>query len=198
MNKFALAVSVAVGLGLQSAAYAGSDTTVPVFATRTYAFGTLSDPHSSADTSPYIGCAVYPNVTTNAYTEIECKAHSAAGSNFWCYILNPSTAMLSALASANELSFLEFGSDSQSHCTKITATTITESPERVAQRRDALQAIDVLIARGEWGNEELSKFHEILSALDPPQAELALQKLASAVNSGTLHADAGRDGSMRH
>jgi hypothetical protein len=198
MNKFALAVSVAVGLGLQSAAYAASDTTrpVPVFATSTYAFGTLSYGRSSADSSPYIGCAVYPNTTTNAYTEIECKARSVAGSNFWCYIFNPSSTILSALANANESSFLQFGSDRQSHCTYITATTIAESPERVAQRRDALQAIDVLIARGEWGNEELRQFHEKLGVLDPPQAELALQKLASAVKSGGLHADAGRDGTL--
>jgi len=72
----------------------------------------------------------------------------------------------------------------------VTTTTTTESSERVAQRREALQAIDAMIARGQWGSEERRKFHEELGILDPPQPELALQKLASAINSGSIHADA--------
>lgn len=187
MNKFALAVSLIVGLGLQSAAYAGY-TTVPVFATSTYAYGTLSYAHSSTgSTDQYIGCAVYPNITTNASTQIECKAHSVAGGNFWCYLVNPNPVMVSAVGSANqnELSFLQMASDSQNHCTNVTATTLIGSSERVAQRRDALQPIDVLMARGQWGAEELISFHDKLGDLDSQQHELAMQKLARAISSGS-------------
>ncbi len=153
---------------------------------------------SFCSTQQYIGCAAYPNVTTNGYTGIECKAHSVAGSNFWCYLLNPNPAMLSAVYSANasELSFLQLGSDSKNHCTSVTATNLNDgsvtakmivaSLERVTQRRDALQPIDFLIARGPWGVEELIGFHEKLGVLDPQQTELAMQKLAKAVNSGSV------------
>ena len=191
MNKFALAVSVAaVGLGLQSAAYA--DTPVPVFATSTYAFGTLSYSHSAGSTHQYIGCAVYPNITTNLYTGIECKARSDAGGNFWCYAVNADPAMLSALGSVNsrKSSFLQLGSDSQNHCTYVTATTTSvessSSSPQAKQQRDALQAIDVLIARGQWGSEELLIFHDKLALLDPLQTELAMQKLARVIDSGKM------------
>ncbi len=148
----------------------------------------MSYGHSSADSNhQYIACAVYPNITTNTSTAIECKARSDAGGNFWCYLLNPTPAMLSALSSVNEneLSFLQLGSDSQNHCTNVTAATIVYSSERVAQRREALQPIDVLVARGPWGIEELNSFHEKLGLLDPQQTELAMQKLAGAINSGS-------------
>ncbi len=189
MNKFALAVSVfAVGLGLQSAAYAGY-TTVPVFATSTYAYGTMSYARGVADNMhQYIGCAVYPNITTNATTQIECKARSAAGGNFWCYLANPDPAMVSAVGSVNqsELSFLQVRADRQNHCTNVTATTLVGSSERAAQRRDALQPIDVLIARGQWGAGELISFHDKLGDLDTQQHELAMQKLARVINSGSV------------
>jgi len=187
MNKFALAVSVAVvGLGLQSAAYA--DTPVPVFATSTYAFGTLSYSHSAGSTHQYIGCAVYPNITINGYTGIECKARSDAGGNFWCYAVNADPAMLSALSSVNarKSSFLQLGSDSQNHCTYVTATANVDSSARAKQQRDALQAIDILMARGQWGTEELLVFHDKLAVLDPLQTEVAMQKLARFINSDKM------------
>jgi len=188
MNKLALAVSVAVGLGLHSAAYA--DATVPVFAASTHAYGTSSHGQTSADGNrQFIGCVVYPNVTRNAYTAIECRAHSAAGGNFWCYRVNPDPAMLSAVTSVNEneLSFLLVGSDSQNHCTYVTATALSESADERKQH-DALQAIDASIARGAWGIEEYLGFHDKLGILDQPQAELAMQKLASAIRRGNVDA----------
>jgi len=62
--------------------------------------------------------------------------------------------------------------------------------ERIARKRGGvwqpLQAIDVLIARGQWGTEELLIFHDKLAVLDPVQTELAMQKLARVIDSGKM------------
>ena len=186
MYKLTFVAFVAVGLGLHAAAYA--DTTVPVFAASAHAYGTLSYGQTNPDSSRQsIGCAVYPNATRDTST-IECKAHSAGGGDFWCYLVNPNPAMLSAVTSVNQnkFSFLQVGSDSQNHCTYVTATALSESPDQVKQGRDALQAIDASIARGQWGIKEYLGFYEKLGALSPPQAEVAMQKLASAIKSGSM------------
>ena len=189
MYKLIFGTFLAVGLGLYASAYAGSYTPVPVFATSTYAYGSLTYGHSSTDSNhQYIACAVYPNITQNASTAIECKAHSVAGGNFWCYLVNPSPDMVSAVGrvNANKSSFLQLNSDNQGHCNHVTATTLSASPDRLAQRSDALQPIDAMIAGGPWGIEELIGFHEKLSNLDPQQTELAMQKLAKAISSGGI------------
>jgi hypothetical protein len=60
------------------------------------------------------------------------------------------------------------------------------SPELQAQRREAAEQIDVLVAQGIWGNEQRMSFHEKLATLDPQQREHAMEQFAIAVNNGTL------------
>jgi hypothetical protein len=60
------------------------------------------------------------------------------------------------------------------------------SPELQAQRREAAEQIDALVAQGIWGNEQRMSFHEKLATLDPQQREHAMEQFATAVNNGTL------------
>lgn len=60
------------------------------------------------------------------------------------------------------------------------------SPELQAQRREAAEQIEVLVAQGIWGNEQRMSFHEKLATLDPQQREHAMEQFATAVNNGTL------------
>lgn len=53
-----------------------------------------------------------------------------------------------------------------------------------------------LVMHGGWAGANRSRPHEKLGILGPPQAELVLRKLESAVNSATLHANAGGRGTM--
>ena len=57
------------------------------------------------------------------------------------------------------------------------------SPE---QRQEAAQAVDGLIAGGNWGNEERNTFHQKLGQMNPQQREAAMQQLVQAINSGSL------------
>ena len=60
------------------------------------------------------------------------------------------------------------------------------SPQLQAQRREAAEQIDALVAQGIWGNEQRMSFHEKLATLDPQQREHAMEQFAIAVNNGTL------------
>ena len=60
------------------------------------------------------------------------------------------------------------------------------SPEKQAQRREALEQIDALVAGGVWGNEQRLSFQQKLATLDPEQREHALLQAVSALNSGSL------------
>jgi hypothetical protein len=60
------------------------------------------------------------------------------------------------------------------------------SPEKQAQRREALEQIDALMAGGVWGNGQRLSFQQKLATLDPEQREHALLQAVSALNSGSL------------
>jgi hypothetical protein len=65
---------------------------------------------------------------------------------------------------------------------------VPASAELVAQRREALQDIQGMIATGEWGNNERIKFQQRIAVLDPEQARQALQQVLIGLNNGTIHA----------
>jgi hypothetical protein len=60
------------------------------------------------------------------------------------------------------------------------------SPETLAQRREAQEQIDTLIAQGVWGNEQRLNFQQKVAMLDPEQRERALQALTSGINNGSV------------
>jgi hypothetical protein len=60
------------------------------------------------------------------------------------------------------------------------------TPELLAQRRDAAEAVDALVSGGVWDSAQRRSLREKLPSLDPEQVELALQKLATGINSGEI------------
>jgi hypothetical protein len=70
--------------------------------------------------------------------------------------------------------------------TTPTADNVPPSPELVAQRREALQDIQSMIATGEWGSAERVEFQQKFAVLDPSQARQALQQVLIGLNNGTL------------
>ena len=65
---------------------------------------------------------------------------------------------------------------------------VPATPELVAQRREALQDIQGMIATGKWGNTERVEFQQRLGVLDPEQARQVLQQVVTGLNNGTIHA----------
>src|ERR1700730_10242462 len=66
-----------------------------------------------------------------------------------------------------------------------TTTAKEEAPasaELVAQRREALQDIQGMIAKGEWGSTERASFHQSIAVLNPEQARQALQQVLIGLN----------------
>jgi hypothetical protein len=63
------------------------------------------------------------------------------------------------------------------------------SPELVAQRREAMQDIQTMIASGQWGNAERVQFQQKLSMLDPDQARQALQQVLIGLNNGSIQTE---------
>jgi hypothetical protein len=61
------------------------------------------------------------------------------------------------------------------------------SPELIAQRREAVQDIQAMIATGEWGSNERAQFQQKFSLLDPEQARQLLQQVTMGLNNGTIH-----------
>jgi hypothetical protein len=58
--------------------------------------------------------------------------------------------------------------------------------EKQAQGREALEQIEALVAQGTWGNDQRMSFHEKFLLLDAQQRDQAMERFATAVNSGTL------------
>jgi hypothetical protein len=65
---------------------------------------------------------------------------------------------------------------------------VPASAELVARRREALQDIQGMIAKGEWGITERVEFQQRLAVLDPEQAQQALQQVLIGLNNGTIQA----------
>ncbi len=61
------------------------------------------------------------------------------------------------------------------------------SAEVIAQRREAVQDIQAMIATGEWGSTERALFQQKFSMLDPDQARQVLQQVTMGLNNGTIH-----------
>jgi hypothetical protein len=76
---------------------------------------------------------------------------------------------------------------------KPSATTaakedVPASRELVAQRREAMQDIQTLMASGEWGDKERTEFQQKFAVLDPEQARQALQQIMKGLNNGSIQA----------
>jgi hypothetical protein len=65
---------------------------------------------------------------------------------------------------------------------------VPASAQLVAQRREALQDIQGMIAKGEWGSTERAGFQQRIAVLDPEQARQALQQVLIGLNNGTINA----------
>jgi len=68
--------------------------------------------------------------------------------------------------------------------------TVPASAELIAQRREALEDIQGMVASGEWGNGERAQFQQKFAVLDPEQARSVLQQIVRGLNSGTIRAEA--------
>jgi hypothetical protein len=60
------------------------------------------------------------------------------------------------------------------------------STETLAERREAQEKMDTLMAQGIWGNEQRANFQQTVSTLDPEQRERVLQQLTTGINNGTI------------
>jgi hypothetical protein len=60
------------------------------------------------------------------------------------------------------------------------------SPERVAQRREAVQEIESMLNAGQWGNEQRLGFQQRLALLEPEEAERVLRRVVVGLNEGTI------------
>jgi len=65
---------------------------------------------------------------------------------------------------------------------------VPASRELVAQRREAMQDIQTLMASGEWGDKERTEFQQKFAVLDPEQARQALQQIMKGLNNGSIQA----------
>jgi hypothetical protein len=76
----------------------------------------------------------------------------------------------------------------QSATTAADKQEVPASAELVAQRREALQDIQGMIAKGEWGSTERAGFQQRIAVLNPEQARQALQQVLIGLNNGTINA----------
>jgi hypothetical protein len=72
--------------------------------------------------------------------------------------------------------------------TNAATESVPASAELVARRREALQDIQGMVAKGEWGITERVEFQQRLAVLDPEQAQQALQQVLIGLNNGTIQA----------
>jgi hypothetical protein len=72
--------------------------------------------------------------------------------------------------------------------TTASKESVPASPELVARRREALQDIQGMIAKGEWGTTERVEFQQRLAVLEPEQARQALQQVLIGLNTGAIQA----------
>jgi len=79
------------------------------------------------------------------------------------------------------------GADKQP-TTTAAKESVPASAELVARRREALQDIQGMISKGEWGSAERIEFQQRLAVLEPEQAQQALQQVLIGLNNGTIQA----------
>jgi hypothetical protein len=70
------------------------------------------------------------------------------------------------------------------------------SAETLARRGEAVQAIDGMLTKGVWDNNQRHSFEQKLMLLDPTQREHALQQLATGINSGAIRIRTGGQPAM--
>lgn len=90
-------------------------------------------------------------------------------------------------AIAEELAAARSQSANERQAAAAAKATAPASPELIAQRREAVQDIQAMIATGEWGNTERAQFQQKFSLLDPEQARQVLQQVTMGLNNGTIH-----------
>jgi hypothetical protein len=78
--------------------------------------------------------------------------------------------------------------DNKQSATTAAKANVPASRELVAQRREAMQDIQTLMASGEWGEKERTEFQQKLAVLDPEQARQALQEVVKGLNNGSIQA----------
>lgn len=120
MNKFAIAVSLAAGLALQStASYSGTRYSDPITVSTHVAYGSVHAARYSANNNEFIGCAVYGATSSTQTTYVACSARNAAGATFYCSKYNPAYQLVQAALAVSESSTVIMNSDASYNCTYI-------------------------------------------------------------------------------
>jgi hypothetical protein len=114
MKSFAIIAAVTGGLLLQSAAFAGYDFHSTTTVGSTYAYGALRDARNSSNTTEYIGCYVYNDLSSHT-DFLSCSATDAQGHSYYCYANNEPQLE----AGLNEASYVYFYGDTSHHCQAI-------------------------------------------------------------------------------
>jgi hypothetical protein len=123
MNKFKIVAALATGLVLQSAAFAGANTTTQTTVGSIYGYGAFHDARNNSGSTERLSCylgayvSTYTSSTTSNY--VQCSATAANGASYYCYTYNPSSAWISLVTSMNESSWVYFYGDSSHHCLGI-------------------------------------------------------------------------------
>ena len=114
-NLMAVAV-LSAGLLLESQAFAGLSSNVPVYVGTTYAEGALRSARSSANNVEFIGCTISP-AQSSSY--VYCQATNAAGQSYYCINSSAPDVWAATIAAMNSASLLYFYGDASHHCTGI-------------------------------------------------------------------------------
>ena len=122
MNRSMIAMSLISALILGSA-QAGTVTTVPVYVSPHFAYGSVSTARHSSDQNQSIGCGVYGTSTHHTY--VYCSAHDAAGHSMYCATYDPAINLVQAVQSVNATSNITIDSDASYSCTLIYASNFS-------------------------------------------------------------------------
>lgn len=124
MKKYLLLAILSIcGLCISNDSYAGRRLVqeVVVNTTAKYANGSVGSARASADNNQYIGC--YISVTSGGSSSvISCNATNSANVSISCNKSNPSAAMLQAVASVSESSYIYFTLDASGYCSVVQVT----------------------------------------------------------------------------
>jgi hypothetical protein len=116
MKKLIAVAVLSAALLLESQAFAGLSSILPVQVGSNYAEGSLRSARSSANNVEFIGCTLSPAQSSNY---VFCQATNAAGQSYYCINSSAPDVWAATLASMNSADLLYFYGDASHHCTGI-------------------------------------------------------------------------------
>ena len=130
MKKRSILAAAAAGLVLQSAAFAGLNSSFPVVVGSDYAYGGLTDARNSSDNKQYIGCyngLGFSSSGSETSDYVSCWGQSSSGAYYYCYVQYPSLQLVSLVSGLNHASYLYIYGDSAHHCLSVTIENISNA-----------------------------------------------------------------------